>query len=201
MRTALRVVRNLVILALLVAGAALGCRALQPPTWGEIAAEHLDEAVDELGGDVAHRLRGSTVAPSTTARVREAVVTQARENGFAVGLLASGDDGDANWAELTLLSHYQHEGAFGSRPRLDVGGCVRIAVTHGAADWDEGTDPRVSSRSVECPADAPPPAEPFEVRRNPSDARFRVDGVRPRDHDIEAWWPPCFGTSGYCPGG
>jgi hypothetical protein len=126
MRTALRVVLNLVILALLVAGAALASRALEPPTWGEIAAEHLDEKVDRLGRDVAHRLRGITVAPSTTARVREAVVTQARENGFAVGLLASGDDGHANWVELTLLSHFRHEGAFGS------GGCSTSAAGSGS---------------------------------------------------------------------
>jgi hypothetical protein len=74
-------------------------------------------------------------------------------------------------------------------------------VTPGAADWTDGTDPRLISRSVECPADAPPPAEPSGVRTNPPGARFRVDGIRPRSHDIEEWTPPCFGTSGYCPGG
>ena len=201
MGLAFRVLRNLLVLGLLVAGAVAGCQALQPPTAEEVAADHLDAVVDELGQGIAHRLRGATVTSGSTGHVREVVVSEAADHSLAVGVLGSGDDGGAAWVELRLLSHYEHEGAFGSWTRYDVSGCVRIAATHGKADVTEDTDPRVTSRSVPCPPGGPPPAEPYAAERSAPAVSVQVDDVDRHSHDIEFWTPPCYGTSGYCPGG
>jgi hypothetical protein len=177
---------------------------LQPSTNAEIAREHLDQVVDKADQRVARNLRGRTftaqAAEQTQADVRTAVGTET----LAVRTVRGGDDGEASWVELLLLSRYQRDGAgwVTSALDLEVSGCVRFAVTHGRSGWEEGVA-EVRSRSVPCPdgIPLPAPADPA-FAGSPDDGRFRVDDLSRHSYPIRPRPPACFsGGGGYCPGG